>query len=118
VQYSVRDFASAAAGELGIELEWQGEGPDEQARIARFDSAKWPALEVGRVIIRVDPDYFRPTEVQTLLGDASKARTQLGWVPEISFAELVAEMVRTDLSSAQRDELARSHGHRTYNQHE
>jgi len=118
VQYSVRDFASAAAGELGIRLEWQGEGREEQARVAEFERGRWPALKAGQVIIRVDPDYFRPTEVQSLLGDASKARTQLGWVPEISFAELVAEMVRADLGSAQRDELARSHGHRTYNQHE
>ncbi len=118
VQNSVRDFASAAAGELGIQLEWQGEGREEQARVAEFDGGRWPALKKGQVIVRVDPDYFRPTEVQSLLGDASKARTQLGWVPEISFAELVAEMVRADLASAQRDELARSHGHRTYNQHE
>jgi GDPmannose 4,6-dehydratase len=118
VQYSVREFASAAARELGIELEWQGDGPAEHARAAAFDRARWPALKPGQVIVRVDPDYFRPTEVQTLLGDASKARKQLGWVPEITFAQLVAEMVSTDLKSAQRDELARSHGHRTYNQHE
>ena len=118
VQYSVRDFASAAAGELGIEVAWEGNGAQELARVGSFDRAKWPNLERGRVILRVDPDYFRPTEVQSLLGDATKARTQLGWEPEISFNELVAEMVREDLSAAQRDELARMHGHRTYNQHE
>ena len=118
VQHSVRDFASAAAGELGIGLEWVGSGKDELARAASFDAAKWPALKAGQVIVRVDPAYFRPTEVQTLLGDATKARTKLGWSPEISFEALVAEMIREDLSSAQRDELARSHGHRTYNQHE
>jgi GDPmannose 4,6-dehydratase len=118
MQYSVRDFASAAAGELGVELDWQGEGTDESARVAGFDRGRWPVLEMGQVIVRVDPDYFRPTEVQSLLGDASKARTQLGWVPEISFHQLVAEMVGADLAEAQRDALSRAHGHRTYNQHE
>ncbi len=118
VQHSVRDFVTAAAGELGLGLEWQGGGKDESARLAAFDAAKWPALKKGRVVVRVDPAYFRPTEVQTLLGDATKARTQLGWAPEISFEALVAEMVCEDLNSARRDELARRHGHRTYNQHE
>ena len=118
MQYSVRDFASAAAGELGVDLEWQGEGAEELARVAGFDRARWPALGMGQVIIRVDPDYFRPTEVQSLLGDASKARAQLGWAPEISFHELVAEMAGADLAEAQRDALSRAHGHRTYNQHE
>lgn len=118
VQHSVRDFVAAAARELGIGLVWEGGGKDEIGRVARVDSVGQPALEKGRVIVRVDPNYFRPAEVETLLGDATKARTKLGWEPAISFKELVAEMVREDLSAAKRDELSRTHGHRTYNQHE
>ena len=118
VQHSVRDFVDAAAGELGIALAWEGSGKDEFGRIAKIDAAQWPALKKDQVIARVDPHYFRPTEVETLLGDPTKARTKLGWSPAIGFKELVAEMVREDLKAAQRDELARAHGHRTYNQHE
>ena len=118
VQYSVREFVDAAAGKLGLALAWEGSGKEELGRIATVDPAKWPPLRVGQVIVRVDPDYFRPTEVETLLGDATKARTKLGWAPAITFSEMVAEMVREDLGSAHRDELARAHGHRTYNQHE
>ena len=118
VQHSVRDFVDAAAGELGIALAWEGSGKDEHGRIADIDPARWPTLKKGQVITRVDPHYFRPTEVETLLGDPTKARTKLGWSPAIGFKELVAEMVREDLKAAQRDELARAHGHRTYNQHE
>ena len=118
VQHSVRDFVDAAARELGIALAWEGSGKDEFGRIAKIDAAQWPALKKDQVIARVDPHYFRPTEVETLLGDPTKARTKLGWSPAIGFKELVAEMVREDLKAAQRDELARAHGHRTYNQHE
>jgi len=107
VQYSVRDFVNAAANELGIELHWKGVGVEEHAVDAQ-----------GRRIVAVDPRYFRPTEVQTLLGDASKARKQLGWSPKISFAELVAEMVREDLKGAERDALVRRHGFRTPNANE
>lgn len=95
-QHSVRDFVDAAARELGMSIEWRGEGVDEQG----FD-------EKGRCIVSVDPRYFRPTEVETLLGDASKAKRELGWEPRIRFDELVAEMVREDLRSAERDELVR-----------
>jgi GDPmannose 4,6-dehydratase len=102
VQYSVRDFVDAAARELGLALHWHGEGVDEHALDAH-----------GRKVVAVDPRYFRPTEVESLLGDPSKARRQLGWTPKISFDELVAEMVREDLKIAERDELVRKHGYRT-----
>ena len=107
VQYSVRDFVNAAARELGMELRWQGVGVEEHAVDAQ-----------GRRVVAVDPRYFRPTEVQTLLGDATKARRQLGWSPKISFAELVAEMVREDLKGAERDALVRRHGYRTHERNE
>ncbi|WP_019626101.1 GDP-mannose 4,6-dehydratase [Thioalkalivibrio sp. ALJT] len=106
-QHSVRDFIDAAAHELGMRIEWRGEGVDEQG----FD-------DKGRCIVSVDPRYFRPTEVETLLGDARKARRELGWEPRIRFDELVAEMVREDLQSAERDELVREHGYRTLSHHE
>jgi len=107
VQYSVRDFVDAAARELGMRLQWKGSKVEEHALDER-----------GCKVVAVDPRYFRPTEVQTLLGDASKARRQLGWTPKISFAELVAEMVREDLKGAERDELVRKHGYSTPNRHE
>jgi len=111
VQHSVRDFVDAAAAELGIRLAWEGQGEDECARVAESDRARWPALGIGDTVVRVDAQYYRPTEVETLLGDATKARTRLGWEPEITFKELVSEMVRSDLGIAQRDQLARAHGH-------
>lgn len=107
VQYSVRDFVAAAAKELGMSIQWTGKGVDEVGRD-----------ETGRVVVRVDPRYFRPTEVETLLGDATRAREKLGWVPKISFGELVAEMVREDLKSAERDELVKKHGFAAYDFHE
>jgi len=106
-QYSVRDFVNAAASELGMSIGWKGEGVNEKG----FDSS-------GRCIVAVDPRYFRPTEVETLLGDASKARTKLGWKPKTSFQALVTEMAREDLKEAERDELVRRHGFNTYNYHE
>ena len=106
-QHSVREFVQAAAAELGIAIRWQGSGVEERG----YD-------ENGRCIVAVDPRYFRPTEVETLLGDASKAREKLGWQPRTGFAELVREMVREDLSEAQRDELVKRHGYATRNYHE
>ncbi len=106
IQYSVRDFVDAAANELGMKIQWSGQGVEE---IGSCD---------GRVIVRVDPRYFRPTEVETLLGDASKARTKLKWSPTITFEEMVAEMVREDLKSAERDEVVRKHGYAAYSHHE
>lgn len=107
VQYSVRDFVNIAAKELGIEIRWEGEGGDEKG----FDSS-------GKCIVSVDPRYFRPTEVETLLGDPSKAKAKLGWEPKISFNELVKEMVREDLKTAERDELVKSHGYYANDYHE
>ena len=106
-QHSVRDFVNAAAEELGIKITWQESGVDEKG----YD-------DKGNCIVAVDPRYFRPTEVEDLLGDPTRAREELGWVPKISFKELVAEMVREDLKTAQRDELVKSHGYTTYNYHE
>jgi GDPmannose 4,6-dehydratase len=107
VQYSVREFVVAAALEIGMKISWSGKGVDEKG----FD-------DKGRCIIAVDPRYFRPTEVETLLGDASKARKKLGWTPKISFKELVSEMMRVDLRSAERDELVKKHGYSTFDYHE
>ena len=107
VQYSVRDFVDAAARELNLPISWSGSGVNEVGTTVD-----------GKAIVRVDPRYFRPTEVETLLGDASKAREKLGWTPKISFNELVAEMVREDLKSTERDELVKKHGYKTMNFHE
>ncbi len=107
VQYSVRQFVDAAAKELGIQITWQGEGIDETG-----------TDQHGKVIVKVDPRYFRPTEVDTLLGDPTKAREKLGWTPRTPFDELVAEMVREDLKSAERDELVKKHGYKAMDYHE
>ncbi|MDR0934623.1 MAG: GDP-mannose 4,6-dehydratase [Burkholderiaceae bacterium] len=107
VQYSVRDFINAAAEELGIKVNWQGSGVDEKG----FNDA-------GQCIVAVDPRYFRPTEVETLLGDARKAREKLGWKPKTSFDELVKEMVREDLNNARRDKLVVNHGYTVYEHQE
>ena len=110
-QISVRKFVNLAANELGIELVYEGEGLDEVARVAKIDKTIAPALNVGDVVVRVDPRYFRPAEVETLLGDPSKAKHELGWEPEVTVQELCAEMVAEDLSAARRDILLREHGY-------
>jgi GDPmannose 4,6-dehydratase len=107
IQHSVRDFVNAAARELDMPLHWRGDGVDEHALDAD-----------GKRVVAIDPRYFRPTEVQTLVGDASKAHRQLGWAPKITFAELVTEMVREDLKATERDELVRRHGYATPDRHE
>jgi GDPmannose 4,6-dehydratase len=107
VQYSVRDFVNAAAKELGMSICWEGQGVDEKG----YDAS-------GKCIVAVDPRYFRPAEVETLLGDPSKAKQKLGWTPKISFDELVAEMVREDLKSAERDELVKKHGYKAMDYNE
>ena len=107
VQYSVRQFVEAAAQELGIHIKWQGKGVAEKG----YDAA-------GKCIVQIDPCYFRPTEVETLLGDPTKAKEKLGWTPKITFHELVAEMVREDLKGAERDELVKKHGFAAYDYHE
>jgi GDPmannose 4,6-dehydratase len=108
VQYSVRDFVNAAAKELGMEIRWEGKGVDE----------KGINVATGKHIVQVDPRYFRPTEVETLLGDPTKAREKLGWTPKTTFQELVSEMVREDLKSAERDELVKKHGYAAFDYHE
>lgn len=117
-QHSVRDFVNAAADELGVGLRWQGEGIDETGIIDRLPDGYAGQLKVGQTIVRVDSRYFRPTEVETLLGDATKAKEKLGWVPETSFSDLVAEMMRSDLEEAQKDELCKSKGFSVLNHHE
>ncbi len=113
-QHSVRDFVTVAAAELGVGLMWEGRNVDEVGRVASVDPVRGTTLEPGQIIVRIDHRYFRPAEVETLLGDASKARTKLGWTPEVSFHELVTEMVREDLRAAQRDKLVERHGHTVY----
>ncbi|RUM36383.1 MAG: GDP-mannose 4,6-dehydratase [Desulfobulbus sp.] len=125
-QHSVRDFVNYAAAELGITLLWEGTGLDETAKIDQIDTQKFRELELslpahlasGQIIVRVDPRYFRPTEVQTLLGDSSKAESILGWKPLISFKELVSEMTCFDLQEAKRDELCRKQGYKTLDYNE
>jgi GDPmannose 4,6-dehydratase len=107
-QHSVRELVDVAAAELGIRVRWEGEGVDERG----YDAA------TGACIVSVDPRYFRPTEVETLLGDPSKAKAKLGWEPEIGFSDLVREMVREDLKEAERDALCRREGFSTPRRHE
>jgi GDPmannose 4,6-dehydratase len=107
-QFSVRDFVVAAGAQLDMKIEWKGTGIDEVGIDTRS----------GRTLVRIDPRYFRPTEVETLLGDATKARQKLGWVAEVSFPELVAEMVESDLDLAKRDAMVAKEGYKVYNYHE
>ncbi len=106
-QHSVREFVTVAAEELGIHIQWTGTGIDEVGKDA-----------LGNIIVAVDPRYFRPTEVETILGDSTYARERLGWKPHISFKELVREMVHADLVAAERDHLIRNHGYNTYEHNE
>jgi GDPmannose 4,6-dehydratase len=117
-QRSVRDFFVAAAADLEIKIAFEGKGQSEVGRIAQFPAGRWPALKAGQVVVRIDSRYFRPSEVETLLGDASKARARLGWTPEIPFGKLVGEMMQADLRWAERDDLARRHGHKAYQYNE
>lgn len=110
-QHSVREFVQWAAAELGITLRFEGEGPSEVGKVDGVTGDDSPAVSVGDVIVRVDSRYFRPTEVESLLGDASKAREKLGWTPEITARETCVEMVREDLKVAKRHAFLRSHGH-------
>lgn len=111
VQYSVRQFIEWSAKELGLTLEFTGKGVDEKGIVKAIEGNKAPASKVGDVIVQVDPRYFRPAEVETLLGDPSKAKNKLGWVPEITVQEMCAEMVAEDLKVAQRNVLLKKHGH-------
>lgn len=115
-QHSVREFVDQAAQVLGMRLEWRGEGVEEHGVL--LDAPSGCETKPGRVVVRIDPRYFRPSEVETLLGDASKARDRLGWQPRFSFSELVEEMVRHDLEAARRDRLVKEAGYRVLNHHE
>jgi len=110
VQYSVREFITWSAKELSIELEFSGEGVDEVATVKSVDNNIAPALKPGDIIMRVNPRYFRPAEVDTLLGDPAKAKAKLGWVPEITAQDMCAEMVSWDLKTAKRHALLKEHG--------
>jgi GDPmannose 4,6-dehydratase len=119
-QHSVRDFVNTAAAEIGLKLRWEGTGVDETGIIDNVSTigTEANAMKVGNIIVRVDPRYFRPTEVETLLGDPGKAKEKLGWVPKTTFAELVSEMMHSDLVEARRDELCKSEGFTVLNHHE
>ena len=110
VQYTVRQFIEWSAAELGISLQFEGEGVDEKAIVAKIESAAAPALKVGDVVMQIDPRYFRPTEVETLLGDPAKAKEKLGWMPEITVQEMCKEMVASDLQEAKRHALLKANG--------
>jgi GDPmannose 4,6-dehydratase len=111
VQYSVRQFIEWSAAELGVTLRFEGIGVDEVAVVADVQGDKTPAIKVGDVLMRVDPRYFRPTEVETLLGDPTKAKEKLGWEPEITVQQMCAEMVAADLQEARQHALLLAHGH-------
>ena len=111
VQYSVREFITKSAAQLGVTLAFEGQGEQEQAIVTSVTGLDAPALAVGQVIVKVDPRYYRPTEVETLLGDPSKAKTTLGWVPEITLDDMVAEMVAHDLANAKKSALLTQHGY-------
>jgi GDPmannose 4,6-dehydratase len=110
VQYSVRTFINKAAAQLGIALAWEGEGINEQGRVSAITGDKAPGVKVGDVVVKIDPRYFRPSEVETLLGDPTKAKDKLGWVPKITLDEMVQEMVAHDLDKAKQHALLKSVG--------
>jgi GDPmannose 4,6-dehydratase len=114
VQYSVRQFIQWSAAELGLELEFKGEGESEHAIVTKLIGDNAPALKLGDVIVKVDSRYFRPAEVETLLGDPSNAKNKLGWVPEITVQDMCAEMVQVDLKEAKRIKLLKEHGYDTF----
>lgn len=124
-QYSVREFVETSAREIGIEISWKGSGKDEKGIVEKIDMNRLKEYDIEtvnikpeNVIVKIDPRYFRPSEVDTLLGDASKAKEKLGWVPRISFHDLVKEMVREDVVLARRDSLCTDAGFKTFNYHE
>jgi GDPmannose 4,6-dehydratase len=112
LQFSVRQFIELSAKELGITLQFGGKGVQEKAKVAKIEGDKAPGLKVGDVVVQIDPRYFRPTEVETLLGDPSKAKEKLGWVPEITLEEMCAEMVHEDLEQATKAALLKKHGYK------
>jgi GDPmannose 4,6-dehydratase len=111
VQYTVRQFIEWSAAELGITLRFEGDGVNEKAVVAKIEGNKAPALEVGDIVMQIDPRYFRPTEVDTLLGDPTKAKEKLGWVPEITAHKMCKEMVNSDFQEAERNALLKANGY-------
>lgn len=111
VQYSVREFITWSAAHLGITLRFEGDGVNEVGVVDKVDGENAPAVKVGDILVRIDPRYFRPAEVETLLGDPARAKDRLGWVPEISVQDMCAEMVAADLNTAKRHALLKSHGY-------
>lgn len=110
-QISVREFIKLCATEIGIELEFSGKGLDEVAKVVSIIGDKAPALSVGDIILRIDPRYFRPAEVETLLGDATKAKLELGWEPEISLQQMCKDMIDEDLKEARKQAFLQANGH-------
>jgi len=117
VQYSVRQFVEFACNELGIDVRWEGKGVDEKGLVTAVNKRD-VKVKVGETLVKVDPRYFRPTEVETLLGDPTKAKAKLGWTPKTSLQELVREMVQDDYSAAKRDALVKMAGFQAYDYHE
>jgi GDPmannose 4,6-dehydratase len=111
VQFTVREFIIRTAKQLGITLNFEGQTENEKAVVASIEGNKAPALKVGDVIVQIDPRYYRPTEVETLLGDPTKAKEKLGWVPEITLDEMIVEMVASDLEKAKQHALLEKHGY-------
>ena len=111
VQFTVREFITRSAKQLGISLKFEGKAENEKAIVASIEGDKAPALKVGDVIIQIDPRYYRPTEVETLLGDPTKAKEKLGWVPEITLDQMIVEMVSCDLDQAKQHALLQKHGY-------
>lgn len=111
VQYSVREFIVKSATQFGITLKFEGQGVDEKAMVASIVGNNAPALKVGDVIVKVDPHYFRPTEVENLLGDPTKAKQKLGWAPEITLNQMVEEMATYDFEQAKQHALLKDHGY-------
>jgi GDPmannose 4,6-dehydratase len=111
VQYTVREFIQKSANKLGITLTFEGKAEAEKAIVAKIVGDMAPALKVGDVIVQIDPHYYRPTEVETLLGDPTKAKERLGWVPEITLDQMIQEMVAHDLEKAKQHALLKKHGY-------
>jgi len=111
IQFSVRQFIEWSAQELGVTLKFSGQGIEEIATVEKIRGDKAPAMKIGDIVVKIDPRYFRPTEVETLLGDPSKAKTKLGWAPEITMQQMCKEMVASDLKEAQCSALLRANGY-------
>ncbi len=114
VQYSVREFIFKSAAELGVQLQFEGQGINERAIVSGINGSDAPGLKIGDVVVKVDPNYFRPTEVETLLGDPTNAKNKLGWVPEITLDQMIKEMVSYDLVQAKQHALLKKHGYEVH----